>query len=196
LEEEVSPARGDQQVADLVDDQEAVAIEEAQLFGEPSVAFGVHQHVDHFGKACSVDAIARSDGFNTQDSRQMRLASTWWAEETDDIAALDEIELGQCQDPALVERRLEREVEASIAFIGARREVLTPTLKRRLSAVAVLVGQQDVDGLDYCHLAALRTAHGMIKGFHIFKPTRLMQNAMIALMAVPRLAARRQPTAS
>jgi hypothetical protein len=50
----------------------------------------------------------------------MRFAGAGRPEEVDDLAALDELELGQREDALAIERGLEREVEAGEGLIRIR----------------------------------------------------------------------------
>ena len=81
-----------------------------------------------------------------------------------DLGPGDEVELGEGQDPAAIERGLEGEVEA-LERLG-RREASGLECDRDAAALAggMLFGQQAVDGLERGELAALDPAHGVVEG--------------------------------
>ena len=93
----------------------------------------------------------------------MALAGAGRAEEVDDLVALDEVELGERQDPVPVERRLEGEVEAGQRLDG--RELGHP--ERHLDAPVLaqgqFLGEQGIDHLERAGLATLELTHGLIK---------------------------------
>ena len=81
-----------------------------------------------------------------------------------DLGPGDEVELGEGQDPAAIERGLEGEVEA-LERLGRREP---GGLERHGDAAAfaggMLLGQQAIDGLERGELAALDPAHGVVEG--------------------------------
>jgi len=84
-------------------------------------------------------------------------------EQMQHLVAIDEVELGEGEDPFAVERRLEREVEAVEGLDGGE----PAHLQRRLDAAAlaqgVLLGEQGVDGFERGELAALELTHQLIE---------------------------------
>jgi hypothetical protein len=76
LEEQVGAAGGDRQVADLVDDQQGVAGDEADALLELSFALGLGQRGDDVGKRAEVDALAGLDGLDAERRGEMGLASS------------------------------------------------------------------------------------------------------------------------
>ena len=52
LEEQVAAAGDDRQVADLVDDQQRGAAEEADALAQPALALGLGERADEVGQAC------------------------------------------------------------------------------------------------------------------------------------------------
>src|SRR5712671_7778681 len=79
-------------------------------FAQLAFAFGLGQNADDVGKACKVDAAAGLHGLDPEGGGEMTLPRAGRPQEVDDLVALDEVELGERQDPVFVERRLEREI--------------------------------------------------------------------------------------
>lgn len=104
LKEEVAAACHDRQVADLVDDEESEAAEEAEAFGEPAFALGAGEPCDQVGERGEVDASTRLDGFHAESGRQVALAGAGWPEKMNDFRALNEAEAGEREDAVTVER--------------------------------------------------------------------------------------------
>lgn len=73
LEEEVCAARGDGQIADLVDDQQTVAAEEAELFTQATIPFGPAERLDDLGEGGAVDPLSGSDSLDAEGGCEMIL---------------------------------------------------------------------------------------------------------------------------
>ena len=112
------PPVNDRQVADLVDDQERGPAQEADPLAQLAFAFGLGESADDVGQARKVDAAAGLHGLDAERGGEMTLAGAGRPQEVDDLVALDEVELGERQDPVAVERRLEGEVEAGQRLDG------------------------------------------------------------------------------
>jgi hypothetical protein len=76
LEEQVGAAGGDRQVADLVDDEESIAGNEADALLELSFALGLGQGGDDVGKGAEVNALAGLDGLDAERRGEMGLAGS------------------------------------------------------------------------------------------------------------------------
>ena len=96
LEEQVAAAGDDGQVSDLVDDQESEAAEEADLLAQGSFALRLCQGADQVGQSGEVDAFGRPDRLDAEGDRQMALAGAGRPEEVEGLAAVDELQLGEC----------------------------------------------------------------------------------------------------
>jgi hypothetical protein len=83
----------------------------------------------------------------------------------DDLGPGDEVDLGECQDAATVERWLEGEVEALDCFERREARGLERDADAAVLAGGVLLGEQAVDGLERGELATLDPAHGVVEGF-------------------------------
>ena len=121
-----------------------------------------------------------------------------------DFGAVDELQLGERHDAVLVERGLEREVEAGQRLDGRQPGHEKSHLDAAVLAQGEFLGEQNIDGVEGGHLAALNAAHGDIEDF---EGARHFQADQIALDAVddgrdmnvhrtPPWLARRRPTAS
>ena len=151
------------QVADLIDDEQLSATEIADAFAQPSLAVGAGEAVDDVGKRGEVDAAAGTDGFDAECHGQVAFAGAGLADEVDHLVAIDEVELGECQDTIAVERGLEGEVEA--------RQRLDDTqpghLQCRLDAAGLtdgeFLGQQHLDRLDGAELTAFDLLDQMVE---------------------------------
>lgn len=75
LEEQVGAPRGDRQVADFIDDQQAVAAEEAQFLRQPPISFGPAESFDDFGQGGAIDALASPDGLDVSTQRNLHRLS-------------------------------------------------------------------------------------------------------------------------
>jgi hypothetical protein len=118
LEEQAAAIGHDRQVADLVDDQERSAAEEADLVAQPALALGLGERGNEVGKGDEVDAAPGLDRLDSEGDRKVALARAGRPEQVDDLMAVDEVELGEGQDAVAVERRLEGEVEAGKRLDG------------------------------------------------------------------------------
>lgn len=95
----------------------------------------------------------------------MALAGAGRSEKVDDLAALDEAELGECQDAVAVERGLEGEVEAGERLDGGEPAHAQGRLDPAVLAQGEFLRQQNVDGLEGCNLALFEPAHDMVERF-------------------------------
>src|SRR6516164_10056623 len=102
-------------------------------FAQLAFAFGPGQNADDVGKACKVDAAAGLHSFDPERGGEMTLPGAGRPQEVNDLITLDEVELGERQDPVSVERRLEGEVEAGQRLDG--RELCHP--ERHLDATVL-----------------------------------------------------------
>jgi hypothetical protein len=136
----------------------------------------------------------------------MRLAAAGLAQEVDDLMAIDELQLGQREDPVAIQRRLEAKVEA-----GQRLDAEQPPhLERRFHpaafAKAEFLAQQRINRLERADLAAFELADRVVENLqrprHLQPdqvPAHLIDGARhgwIALHARPPAPARRRATAS
>ena len=157
-------------------------------------------------RVAEVDAAAGLHRLDAERDGEVALAGAGRAEEVDDLVAVDEVELGERQDPVAVERGLEGEVEA-----GQRLDGREPGHhQRRLDAAALaqgqLLGEQGIDRLERAGFAALELADGLIE--HLQRARHLQADQGPADAVEDRgddfqgaswtlsLAARRRPTAS
>ena len=69
LEEQVAGAGADGEIADLIDDQQRGAAEEADALAQASFAFGLGERVDDVGERREVDAAAGADGLDAERRR-------------------------------------------------------------------------------------------------------------------------------
>ena len=114
-------------------------------------------------RVAEVDAAAGLHRLDAERDGEVPLAGAGRAEEVDDLVAVDEVELGEGQDPVAVERRLEGEVEAGQRLDG--RELCHP--QRRLDATVLaqgqFLGEQGIDHLERAGFATLELTHRLIK---------------------------------
>jgi hypothetical protein len=98
----------------------------------------------------------------------------------DDLAVIDELELGQGQDTLAIERGLEREVEAGEGLDRGQGS----HAQRRLDAAglshAQLLGEQRVDQLDGAGFAALELVLGTVANPRVHATTRRVVNEAFA----------------
>jgi hypothetical protein len=64
LEEQVAAAGGNRQVADLVDDEQRTAAQEADFLAQRALALGLGEDGDEVGKRDEVDTLTGANGFN------------------------------------------------------------------------------------------------------------------------------------
>ena len=67
----------------------------------------------------------------------MALSRAGWANEMDGFGAINELQLGERHDAVLVERGLEREIEAGEVLIAESRAIVRAILTRRFSRAAI-----------------------------------------------------------
>jgi hypothetical protein len=112
LEEEIAAAWNDWEVADLVDDEQGEAAEKPDFLAQDSLAFSLGEGADDISESAEVDAASGLNSFDGERQAQVALAGSRRPDEMQDRGAVDEPQLGERHDAALVERGLEREVEA------------------------------------------------------------------------------------
>jgi hypothetical protein len=110
-EEEVVGLAFEREVADLVDDQEVVALEAAQLLLELVAVLGGLQTADPFLGGREGDAVSAFAGFQRERDREVGFAGAGWAEEADVRLLLDPGELSEVQDERPLGGGLRRPVE-------------------------------------------------------------------------------------
>ena len=71
LEEQIAAVGADGQVADLVDDEQAVTGKEAHALRQVAFPFGLGHRVHDLGQRAEVDALASAYGFHAQRIGQM-----------------------------------------------------------------------------------------------------------------------------
>jgi hypothetical protein len=103
LEEQAATIGDDWQVANLVDDQERSAAEEADLVAQPALALGLGERGDEVGEGDEVDAAPGFDRLDPEGDREVTLAGAGRPEQVDHLMAIDEVELGEGQDAVAVE---------------------------------------------------------------------------------------------
>src|SRR5205823_12905203 len=99
------------EVADLVDDQQVVALEPAQLLLELVAVLRLLEPGDPFLRGREGDAVAALAGFEAERDREVALAGAGWAEEADVAALLDPGELREVEQERLLGARLRGPVE-------------------------------------------------------------------------------------
>jgi hypothetical protein len=75
-EEEIASAGRHREVADLIDDQQGEATEEADLLAQHALALGLGQGSDQIGESGEVDAGAGSHRLDAEGDREMALAGS------------------------------------------------------------------------------------------------------------------------
>jgi hypothetical protein len=98
LEEQVRGLGFEGDVADLVDDEEWVAAEAAELVVETAGVVGGCEPVDPFGCGRERDAVAGLAGSDREADREVGLAGAGRAEEHDVVACCDEVEGAEVSD--------------------------------------------------------------------------------------------------
>jgi hypothetical protein len=108
----------------------------------------------------------------------MALAGSRRPQEVQDLAASDEAELRQRQDPVPIQRRLEREVEAGQGLDRSQ----PAHAQRRLDAAVLAQGQlfaeQDVDGFERADLALIEPSHDLVQ--RLQRPGHLQTDEVVA----------------
>jgi hypothetical protein len=120
--------------------------------------------LDDLGERGAVDAPAGPDRGDAQRGGEVALARAGRAEEVHDLGPGDEVELGERQDAAPLERGLEGEVEALERLRRREAGGLERDADAAVLAGGVLLGEEAVDGLQRGELAALDPAHGVVEG--------------------------------
>ena len=93
LEEQVAGTGADGEIADLVDDQQRRAAEEADALAQAAFAVGLGEAVDDVGERREVDAAPGADRLDAECRGQVTFAGTGLADEVNDLMAIDEVEL-------------------------------------------------------------------------------------------------------
>ena len=120
LEEQIAAAGHDGQVADFVDDQERGAAKVAHAFAKRPFLLGLGERGDDVGESGEGDTASGFDRLDRECGGEMALAGAGWAEQVHHLGAVDEVQLGQCQDAVAIERGLEGEVEAGERLDGGQ----------------------------------------------------------------------------
>ena len=81
LEEQITAAGNDWQVADFVDDKQREAAKEPDLLAQCALALGFGERADEITEGCEVDATASLDGLHAERQRQMALPCSGRAQE-------------------------------------------------------------------------------------------------------------------
>src|SRR5258705_5255158 len=178
LEEQVAATLNDWKVSDLVNDEERRPAQEPDPFAQLAFAFGLGQNAADVGKACKVDAAAGLHGLDPEDGGEMTLPRAGRPQEVDDLVALDEVELGERQDPVFVERRLEREIEARQRFDGRELSHSERHLHATVLTQGQFLGDQSVDHLERAGFAPLELTHRLIKNLQ--RPGHLQSDQGLA----------------
>src|ERR1700722_4305917 len=165
LEEQMSAARNDRQVADLVDDQEHEAAEEPDLLTQAALAFGLGKYTDEVGEGGEVDAAAGFDRLNAERHAQVTFAGAGRPDQMQDLGAVDELELGERHDAVLVERGLEGEVKAGERLDGGKARHDEGGFDAAVLAQGELLGEQGVDRFKRGHLPVIEAAHRGVEDF-------------------------------
>ena len=97
LEEQAAAVGDDRQVADLVDDQQGGAAEEADLIAQPALALGLGERGNEVGERDEVDAAPGLDRLDPKRDRKVALAGAGRAEQMDHLVAVDEVELDRAR---------------------------------------------------------------------------------------------------
>ena len=117
-EEQVGGLAFERQVADLVDDEQAVALEASEFVVERVAVLGCLEAVDPLLGGGERDAVAGLAGLDRQRDREVRLAGAGRAEEADVAVLGDPGELGEVQDQRAFGAGLGGEVEVLERLVG------------------------------------------------------------------------------
>jgi hypothetical protein len=120
-EYQVRGLRVEWDVADLVADQQRVALQAPELVLEAASAPGVGEESDSFGRSAEKDALAGQARANRRGDREVGLASAGRAEEDHVFAGVQEVELPEMLDNLLLDRSLEGESNSSEVFLAGNR---------------------------------------------------------------------------
>ena len=163
LEEQVAPARRDRQVADLVDDEQRGAAEEANTFAQRTLAFGLGELGDEIGERDKVDKFAGTYRLDSEGNCKMALAGAGRPEQVNHFGAGDEVETGQSHDSIAIERRLEGEVEPGERLDHRQSRHAQRRLDPAVLAQRQFLEEQFVECLDAVDLALFDPAQGDIE---------------------------------
>jgi hypothetical protein len=106
------------QVAELVDNQQLGFAEKHQAISELPVGLGARQRRQERGGADEEDRVAGFDYGAPEGNREMRLADTRRAKDQDVFGLTEKAAGGELADEALIDRRLEFEIEIVERFHG------------------------------------------------------------------------------
>lgn len=162
-EEQIAAAGHDWQVADLVHDETRGAAEVAYALAQRALLLGLGERGDDVGARREGDAAPSLDGLDGERCREMTLAGAGRSEQMDDLGPVDELQLGQRQDPIAIERGLEVEVEA-----GKRLDRSEPHHHQRGLDAQVLpdrwfLDEQGVERLNAVDLALFDATEGDVE---------------------------------
>jgi hypothetical protein len=76
LEEQIAGTSPDGEIADLINDEQRRAAEEADTFAQTSFTVGLGERVDDVGERREVDPAASADSLDAESCRQMTFAGT------------------------------------------------------------------------------------------------------------------------
>ena len=82
LEEQVAAAGNDRQVADLIDDEQREAAEEADFLAQSTLALGLGEGADQVGERGEVDAAPGFDRLDTERQAEVALTGAGRADES------------------------------------------------------------------------------------------------------------------
>ena len=144
----------------------------------PSRSARAGERAHDVGEGREVDAAAGAHRLDAEGDGEVALAGAGRAEEVDDLVALDERELGEREDAAAVERRLEGEVEALQRLDRGQPRHAQRRLDPRPLAPRELLGQQGVDCLHRADLAALELLDRVVE--HLKGPRHAQAHQVLA----------------
>src|ERR1700761_3081980 len=107
-----------------------------------TLAFRTGEAVDDVGQRREIHRL------DTEGDREMTFAGTTLADEVNHLTAVDEVERGQCHDPAALKRRLEREVESRQRLDRRQTRHLQCSLDPAAFANGEFLGKQGLNRLD------------------------------------------------
>lgn len=164
-EEQVGGLAFEGQVADLVDDEQVVALEAAQLVVEGVAVLGGLEAVDPLLGGGERDAMAGLAGLDRQRDRQMGLPGPWGPEEADVHVLGGPGELGEVQDQRLLGGGLGGEVEVLQRLVRGERGVADAVARAGGVAGEDLGFQQRLEELLVGPALLARRGRGLLQAF-------------------------------
>lgn len=151
------------------------------------------------------NAAPSLDGLDGESCREMALAGAWWSEQMDELGPVDELELGQRQDPIAIERGVEAEVEAGQCLDRGQPRHHQGSLDAPVLADRQLLDKQGVERFDAVDFALLDAPEGSVENFErprhperhevLLDAVERGHGGMMVHARSPRLEARRSPIA-